>query len=467
MSAEKTAALPTTRSQNWWILITVGVGTFMSALDGSVVNAILPVIRDFFSAGVAAIEWVVVIYLLVVSALLLTFGRLGDLHGHKPVYLLGFAIFVISSALCGMAPSANGLVLFRGLQAIGAAMLMANSPAILTKSFPPAQRGQALGLQATMTYLGLMVGPSLGGWLAAQFGWRWVFYINLPVGLVAFLLTQQFIPRHFASEQETTKRERFDLPGAVVFSLGLVALLLGLNRGHDWGWGSPAILALLGASVLLLAAFILIERRAPAPMLDLSLFSRRTFSTSVLSALLNYIALYGIIFLMPFYLIQGRGLDSAQSGLILTAQPLIMAIVAPISGYLSDKIGSRLLATLGMVILSAGLFLLSRLGPETPLEAVALYLGVAGLGIGIFVSPNNSALMGSAPRARQGIAAGMLATARNVGMVLGVGLAGAIFTTLMVRPEPDAFFTAIGASFAAAAVLAFIGGLTSAVRNSH
>lgn len=467
MSIDKTAALPTTQTQNWWILITVGVGTFMSALDGSVVNAILPVIREFFSAGVAAIEWVVVIYLLVVSALLLTFGRLGDLHGHKPVYLLGFGIFVLSSALCGMAPSANGLVLFRALQAIGAAMLMANSPAILTKSFPPAQRGQALGLQATMTYLGLMVGPSLGGWLAAQFGWRWVFYINLPVGLVAFLLAQQFIPRHFPSEQETNKRERFDLPGALVFGLGLVSLLLGLNRGHDWGWGSPAILGLLGASGLLLAAFIVIERRAPAPMLDLSLFSRRTFSTSVLSALLNYMALYGIIFLMPFYLIQGRGLGSAQSGLILTAQPLIMAIVAPVSGYLSDKIGSRLLATVGMVILSAGLFLLSRLGPETPLAVVALYLGITGLGIGIFVSPNNSALMGSAPRARQGIAAGMLATARNVGMVLGVGLAGAIFTTLMVQPEPNAFFTAIGASFAAAAVLAMIGGATSAVRNSH
>lgn len=451
--------------QNWWILISVGVGTFMSALDGSVVNTVLPVIREQFASDIAAIEWVVVIYLLVISGLLLSFGRLGDLYGHKPVYLAGFVIFTLSSALCGFAQSAGMLVFSRGVQAFGAAMLMANSPAILTKSFPASQRGRALGLQATMTYLGLTVGPSLGGWLAHSFSWRSVFYINLPVSLLAFWLGTRFIPRELAQGSAAAgSRERFDIPGALTFLAGLVALLLGLNQGHAWGWSSAPILGLLAAAVILLLVFVLIERRVSFPMLDLSLFRRPLFSISVSSALLNYIAIYSIIFLMPFVLIQARGMNSAQAGLLLTAQPLVMAIVAPVSGSLSDKIGSRIPTMLGMFFLAVGLALLSQIGPQSPTWFIALGLSVSGLGTGIFVSPNTSALMGSAPRNRQGIASGMLATARNVGMVLGVGLAGAILTTLNPGSSPAGIYPAIQAGFLAASAAALAGGLISATR---
>jgi len=455
-------------NHKWWVLLAIGVGTFMTALDTSVVNTILPLISRTFDSSVADVEWVVTIYLLLLSGLLLSFGRLGDMRGHKAIYLSGFGVFVISSMLCGLAKDVAWLVAFRALQALGAAMLAANSPAILTKNFPPAQRGRALGLQATMTYLGLTVGPSLGGWLASEWGWPIVFYINIPVGLAAFLLSWRAIPN------DTVRRpaEKFDLAGATLFLSGLSALLLGLNQGHNWGWGSSPILALLFGSVLLLALFLWVERRSSSPMLDLGLFKHHIFTLTAASAVLNYIGVYSGIFLMPFYLIQGLGLTSAQAGLILTAQPVIMAIIAPISGTLSDRVGTRLPAILGMTILTCGLLLLARLDSGSPQSLIMASLGVVGLGTGMFISPNNSALMGSASRNRQGIAAGILATARNFGMVLGVGLAGAVFTTILAIHQPSGsggstqpgLFEAIRVSFIVAAGITFLGVFTSAAR---
>jgi EmrB/QacA subfamily drug resistance transporter len=444
------------------VLIAVGAGTFMSALDISVVNTVLPVVTRTFNTEVATVEWVVIVYLLLVSGMLPSFGRLGDLRGHKSVYIAGFFLFILSSVLCGLAPSVLALIGARCLQALGAAMLSANSPAILTKSFPDAQRGQALGMQATMTYLGLTVGPSLGGWLTDQFSWRAVFLINVPVGLTALLLSMRFIQH----DRPGIVRERFDWIGALLFMTGLVTLLLGLNQGHNWGWTSPAILGLLGGSLFLLGLFVWYEGRVQSPMLDLSLFKSRLFSASISAAVLNYICVYSILFLMPFYLIQARQFSPSYAGLLLSVQPLIMAIVAPISGTLSDRIGVRLPSTLGMGILAMGLFLLSRLGPVSSPGAIAAAMLISGLGIGIFISPNNSALLGSAPRNRQGIAAGLLATARNVGMVLGVGLAGAIFTTIMAQVITPiaAEYQAISPSLMVAASVALLGMMISAMR---
>jgi EmrB/QacA subfamily drug resistance transporter len=456
-------------NHKWWILLSIGIGTFMTALDTSVVNTVLPVIGKTYQSQVASVEWVVTVYLLGLSALLLSFGRLGDMRGHKLIYILGFGVFVGSSMLCGLAPNVLTLVIFRGMQAVGAAMLAANSPAILTKSFPAEQRGQALGMQATMTYLGLTVGPSFGGWLASIAGWRSVFYINLPVGFLAIWLSLRSIPDDTA--QKTG--ERFDWPGAVVFMLALSTLLLGLNQGHNWGWGSPPILILLFGSALLTLLFLWIERRAMNPMVDLNLFRQHRFSLTTASAILNYIGVYSVIFLMPFYLIQGRMFTSAEAGLLLTAQPVMMAIIAPLSGTLSDRLGTRWLAMTGMAVLTVGLFLMSRLGSESSVRSIVLSLGVMGLGTGTFISPNNSALMGSAPRQRQGIAAGILATARNFGMVLGVGISGSIFTTLIAHgagstmvgeARGEVFFEAIRVCFLVAAGIAMMGVFTSASR---
>jgi EmrB/QacA subfamily drug resistance transporter len=463
ISAPELSSGEHTRSR-WLVLFALGISTFMAALDGSVVNTILPVITRSFASDISRIQWVVTVYMLVLSGLLLSFGRVGDLRGHKNVFLGGFAVFTASSILCGMAPNISALILFRAIQALGAAMLSANSPAILTKTFPGTQRGQALGILATMTYLGLTVGPSFGGWLASAAGWRWVFYINLPVGIVAIWLAHRYIP----SDSGSKGVERFDPLGAAAFTIGLVSLLLALNRAHEWGWLSLQSIGLLVFSFMILALFIYHERHTAFPMLDLSLFRDRIFAVSVGSAVLNYICIYSILFLLPFYLIQGRELTPASAGLLLTAQPIIMAVVAPISGSLSDRIGTRLPTILGMSILSLGLFMLARLQPDSSNFTIVSGLAVVGLGTGIFISPNNSALMGSAPRGRQGIAAGILATARNMGMALGVGFSGAIFTTILARGEssgdPLAFFRAISASFAAAATLSILGALVSGSR---
>lgn len=447
--------------QKWLVLLAIGMSTFMSALDTSVVNTVLPVITESFKSHLATVEWVVIIYLLIVSGLLLTFGRLGDIRGHRPVFLLGFSIFILSSALCGMAQKIELLILFRGIQAFGAAMLAANSPAILTKSFPSSQRGQALGLQATMTYLGLTVAPSLGGWLTDFFSWRAVFYINIPVGLFAFALAWIFIPR----DGDKSKRESFDFLGAVLFLGGLVSLLLALNQGYAWGWFSPFILGLILSAIILLFLFIHIERSRYNPLLDLSLFVNRVFSFSIVSAVLNYIAVFSILLLMPFYLLQGLGFSPSQAGLILTVQPIVMALIAPISGSISDRVGTRIPSVLGMLVLTIGILLMSRLSPTSSVVQIGFVLAIVGLGTGTFISPNNSAIMGAAPRERQGIAAGLLATARSTGMVLGVGIAGAIFTTITAKNgETNSLFTAFSISLLVSAAFAAFGALFAAVK---
>lgn len=472
MTAEEAGHIPDSHidqagaryDRKWWVLLAIGLGTFMAAMDGSVVNTTLPVIANSFNTGIAEIEWVVVVYLLVLSGLMLSFGRLGDLRGHRNVYIVGFTFFLVSSALCGLAPTIAWLVGFRAFQAVGGAMLAANSPAILTGNFPTSQRGQALGLLATMTYLGLTVGPTLGGWLASQFGWRSVFYINIPVALAAILISLLFIPR----DKPVDVGEKFDPLGAMLFIVGLTTLLYALNQGHTAGWASLLILSLLSISLVLLVCFVYVESRISSPILDLSLFTRsRIFTGATLSALLNYICVYSILFLMPFYLITGRHLNPAQAGILLSAQPVIMALVAPVSGTLSDRLGTRWPSVAGMLLLAMGLFLLARLDGDTPLPQIALALGVVGSGTGIFISPNNSALMGSAPRNRQGIAAGILATARNTGMALGIGISGAIFTTALTRlgsELPGALFSAVHFSFLFIIPIALLGALTSALR---
>lgn len=448
--------------QKWLVLIAIGMSTFMSALDTSVVNIVLPVINNAFKSEIATVEWVVIIYLLLVSGLLLSFGRLGDIRGHKSIFLIGFSIFILSSALCGWAPTIGALIAFRGIQAIGAAMLAANSPAILTKNFPGSQRGQALGLQATMTYLGLTVAPSFGGWLTQSISWRAVFYINVPVGLFAFALAWLFIPQ----DKESGSNEPFDIPGSLLFMVGLVTLLLALNRGYSWGWISSPIIGLFTISLISLSCFLYIETKSTSPILDLELFKQKVFSASTTSSVLNYIAVFSVLLLLPFYLLEGRSLSPSQAGLLLTIQPIVMAIIAPISGSLSDRFGTRIPSVGGMVILSLGILLMSGMGPISPLYQVGLALGIIGFGTGIFISPNNSAIMGAAPRERQGIAAGILATSRSTGMVLGVGLAGAIFTSILAQSTGNTlFFYAFRSSLIVTSLIAGLGAITSFIKN--
>lgn len=453
------------RPYRWWVLAAVATGSGMSGLDSSVSNTVLPVIAVELGADVASVQWVVLIYLLVISALLLSAGRFGDMRGHRGVYITGFGLFVASSAACAAAPSVSWLIAARGVQALGAALMASNSPAILTGVFPESRRGQVLGLQGMAVYIGLLIGPSLGGLLTTGFGWRAVFLINLPVGLVGLLLSLRFVPR---DAPVALSRERFDVRGAATFAVALVLLILGLNQAPVWGWTSPLLLGCLALAAVSLSAFIWIEKHTSGPMLDLNVFRQRLFTTGVSSATLTYVATFAMGFVLPFYLIQARGLTPAQAGLVLTATPILMPLLAAVSGTLSDRIGSRLLSTAGTLMIAAALLLLSRIDLQTPLAYVAGALVLLGVGSGVFSSPNMSAVLGAAPREQRGVASGVVATARNLGMVLGLGIGGAIFTTVLARaggePSPAGIAEAASAALLGATLIALLAAVLSALR---
>ncbi|MCL4516236.1 MAG: MFS transporter [Firmicutes bacterium] len=467
---------PDTDRYKWLALATVGIGTFMAPLDGSVVNIALPHIASSLRATLPTVEWVVMMYLLVISTLLLTYGRLGDMIGHKPVYLAGFVIFTAGSLLCGFSPAIGYLIAFRAVQAIGAGMMMAIGPAIVTSAFPAHERGKALGMNAMVVATALALGPTIGGLLVSTFGWRSIFFINLPIGVFGTIWAWRVLRMN-----PTVPGQSFDVPGAITIFVALTALLLALSKGQDLGWSSLPIVSLLAAAVVFGALFLLNERRVAQPMMDLSLFENRLFSAANLSALLNFMAQSAVTFLMPFYLENVRHLEAAHAGLVLSPMPLVVLVAAPFSGSLSDKIGSRLLSSTGMAVIALDLGLLSRLGVATPLLLIGALLAIAGLGAGLFQSPNNSAIMGSVPKHRLGIASGMLASMRNIGMVVGVALSGAILTNrLPVHAsrlsaqglagdllQKQAFVLSFHDSFVVAAVLAAIGVLTSLIRGKH
>jgi len=441
----------------YWVIFSIGVGNFMSTMDASIVNTLMPEMARSLHASIAAIEWVMTIYLLVVSGLLLAFGRIGDLRGHKSVYVGGYAVFLVSSAMCGLSPTVHWLIFSRALQAVASAMMFANSPAIVTSTFPPSERGRALGMQAALTYIGYGAGPPLGGLLATHFGWRSVFFINVPIALIGIFLSHRVI----AHDTPDTRGPKFDYLGALLIFVGLFGLLLALNQGYGWGWTSARTLSILLGSLVVLVIFVWVERRQEHPMLDLSLFSSGVFSGSVFSSLMNYSANAAVYFIIPFYLLAGRKVSPQHAGFILAALPVMSIVLTPISGALSDRIGSRKPTVAGMLVLTIGLLLLARVSQTVPLWHVTAALVVCGVGFGFFVTPNNSRLLGAAPRNRQGIASGVLAEARCVGMVLGVGISGAIYTTVLHHRGADAVPLAASHALKAIAILTTIAMFTS------
>ncbi|WP_324715800.1 MFS transporter [Carboxydochorda subterranea] len=441
-------------SSRWRILSAVLLGSIMGPIDASVVYIAIPVIARDFGADPATIGWVSMAYLLVLGSLLLAFGRMGDMLGFDRVFLAGLATFVLTSSLCGLAPNLGALILMRALQAVGAGMMMAVAPAIITAVFPPQERGRALGMNGMVVALGLAIGPSLGGVLVDALGWRAIFFINVPVGIAAYLWCRRLVPA-LGSE----RRQRFDWPGAVLAFGGLGTLLLSVSRGQSYNWSWPILALGLGA-LLLLLGFVVVEKRSPEPMLDLALFRIRAFAAGNLAALLNFMTQYVIVFLTPFLLQQAMGLSAGRAGATMTAFPLTVLAVAPLAGALSDKVGQRGLAFTGSLICTIAALLLAGLGHHSGTSDVAWRLSLFGLGTGLFQSPNNSAVMGSVPRFRLGIAGGVLAGTRNVGMVLGIALGGAMLTARQaayLRLQPmGAFLAALREAYLAAALVSVV-----------
>ena len=443
----------------WLVLITVGLGTFLSVLDSSVVNVSLPIITRELATDVTTIQWVVMGYLLTITGLLLTFGRLADLIGRKRVYVWGMLLFTIAMTACGLAQNVGQLIMLRVVEGIGSAMVMAIGPALTASAFPREERGKALGINATIVAAGGISGPVLGGLLADFLDWRWVFFFRGPFGLLATLLAARVL-----ANVPGSGRGRFDVLGGALLFVWLAALTLGLNQGRNLGWGSPATLGLFATAVLGAVAFIAVERRAEEPMLELSVFRNRLFSAASVSSLLSFMGNFAVALLMPFYFVQGMGYSAAVAGMMLIPQPLTMSVVAPLSGALSDRIGSRLLSTAGLGIACLALLSLSTLHAGSTYPEVAIRLVAMGLGIGLFNSPNNSALLSALPPGKMGVASGMLATMRNLGMVMGTAIAGAVWTARMAYHAES--LAASGLDPQTLGVQAFLGGFQDALRVS-
>lgn len=457
------------------VLLAVAIGTFMSALDASVVNMVLPNISAYFHTSLSTIEWTIMSYLLVISSLLLAYGRLGDMYGHKKIYITGFILFIFGSLLCGLASSVMLLIVFRAIQAIGAGMLMAMGPAIVTDTVPPADRGKGLSVIAISVAVALTTGPVLGGFLTAIFGWQSIFFINIPIGIIGVFIAQKTIPQN----QERIMQP-FDFIGAVIVFITLICILLPLSLMETYGWKNPVLLTVLFTGLLFMIGFIFWEKYTRYPMFDITLFQNRLFAMSNISALLNFMAQYTIILLIPFYLQGMRNLSPEHAGLLYLPMPLAMMIVAPISGTLSDRMDSRYISSAGMVFMTVGMWLLSGLKADSPYLFMITGLTTVGLGIGLFQTPNNSAIMGAVPNSKRGIASGMLATMRNIGMVLGVAISGALFTSShdwlknMGRSkgfsgaglEETAFMGALHITYMVGALFSFLGVVTSLIKGS-
>ena len=458
--------------RKWLILSGVSVGTFMATLDGSIVNISLPRIQQAFGVDLPTIEWVVVGYLLVVGAVLLPFGRLGEVLTFKRVYLAGFAVFTVASALCGAAPSAPVLVGFRLLQGLGAGMIMAMGPAIIARTFGPGERGRALGINAVSVSIGLSLGPVLGGLLTEVGSWRAIFLVNIPVGIFAILWAARILPAERRGEGQS-----FDIAGAAFSSIAVFALLLALIDGQSWGWTSPATIGLLVAFVAFGATFLVVESRSAQPMIDLGLFRVRAFSAGLASVVIVFAGGFTATFLLPFLLEEGSGFTPLEAGLLLIPIPVMTALVAPFSGSLSDRIGPRLPASVGVAVMSVGLLSLTQLPQSFAIPDLVWRLALIGVGQGMFMSPNSSAVLGSVPRPRIGTASGTLAQARIDGQALGIAISGAIVAMRLpvhaaalagtVPPAvaaQEAFALAIHDAFIVAAIVCAVGIVTSAVR---
>jgi drug resistance transporter, EmrB/QacA subfamily len=461
--------------QKWFILVSVSLGMFMCSLDATIVNIALPQITQYFHSSMANVEWIVMIYLLLISSLLLTFGRLGDMYGHKPIYLIGFGIFTIASALNGMAYSINFLIILRGLQAVGGGMLMAVSQAIIASTFDVSQRGRAIGTNAVIVSLGLALGPTIGGILVSNFGWQSIFLVNVPVGIIGTLAVAIIVP------YRKGKPQKFDYLGALTSFMFLSTFLLSLSYGQDWGWGSSSILTLFAVSFISFLIFILVEKKYKYPMIQLDLFKNRLFSAANFAAMLNYFTQYILTFLMPFYLINFEHMQTSKAGLLMGIFPVMAAMVAPFSGSISDRIGSRLLTSLGMGSIGIAIFMLSDANILSNIALVVVCLALVGLGTGMFVSPNNAAIMSSVPKNMQGIGSGMLATMRTVGQVLGVAVSGAVFSNRQAvyrnllymknlnisQINNQSFILAIRDTYLVAGVIAILGVIVCLVRSNN
>lgn len=419
------------------VLFIASLATFLGSLMGSSVNIAIPTIGKEFAVDAVTLSWIVTSFLLVMAMFMVPAGRMADIYGRKKVFLFGVVGWTITSLLCALATSAPMLIVFRALQAIPGAMLFANATAIVTSVYPPQERGRALGINVAAVYAGLSVGPSLGGVMTQQLGWRSMFFLNAVLGviIVALIITKM------KAEWVGARGEKLDLVGSVIFGMALVGIMYGVSvlPAMLGGW-----LILLGIACL--AVFVWWESRVTHPVLDINLFRQNiVFALSNLAALINYAATAAIAFLLSLYLQYVKGLDPQTAGLVLLAQPIMMVTFSPLAGRLSDRIEPRIVASTGMALTTVGLVLLALLNDSSSLEYIVVALLIAGFGFALFSSPNTNAVMGSVGRSYLGVASATLGTMRSVGQMLSMGIATLIIAVyvggVQITPQNHASFS--------------------------
>jgi EmrB/QacA subfamily drug resistance transporter len=410
----------------WAIFGLVSVGTFMTTLDASIVNIALPSIARSFGSPVSGlVEWVVIAYLVVVAATLLTFGRLADLLGRERIWVAGLALFTAGSLLAGLAPTLMLMVGARAIQGLGAAMIFAPALALIVDAFPLAQRGQALGMNALIVSLGVTAGPTIGGLITESFDWQWIYFVNIPLGIIGLI-----VARRVLRFQRGNGTGRLDARGAALFGIALAGLSLALSFGSDWGWTSPALLATLAVGLAALGTAVLVERQQHDPLVDIPGLLTERLGLPLVSFLFSIIALFAVGFLMPLYFEELRGFGPLVAGLLLTPYSIGLAVASPVAGRLADRGRSLWLQPLGLGLAAAGLFLLSFIGTGTSPIEIGIWLAISGVGQGIFLAPNTREVMNALPARQSGTASGLIATTRVVAQSLSVAFAGAVFAGL-------------------------------------
>jgi EmrB/QacA subfamily drug resistance transporter len=453
-------------ARKWWTLAAVAFGLFMIMLDNTVVNVALPAIAADLQVGLSELEWIVTGYALTFASLMLTGGKLADLLGRRLIFVAGLVIFTVSSLVCGLAGSGELLIGARVVQGAGAALMNPATLSIIAATFPPRQRGMAIGIWAGVSALALALGPLVGGLLTDHISWGWIFFVNVPVGVVAIVASLLLIPE----SKDESAEQRLDLPGLVASGLGLFALTYGLIEANTYGWTSGRILGAFALAAVMLAAFVALEMRQRIPMLDLSLFRNGTFAGANLAILLVALAMFGVFFFVSLYMQGVLGYSAVQAGAAFLPLTILIMLVAPIAGRASDRFGSRWLMTSGMILIAIHLLYFSRLGVEESYWNLLPAMILGGFGMGLVMTPSAAAAMRALPVDKSGVGSAVLNAFRQVGGSMGIAVIGAIMAHEIgalrgpaIFREKELFVDAFSTSLTVAALIAVLGAVVSFV----
>ena len=452
-------------NRRWWTLGALSFALFMIMLDNTIVNVALPAIKNDLHIGVSELEWVVTAYALTFAVLLLTGGKLGDLLGRRLIFTIGLVVFTASSLACGLSSSATELIGARAVQGVGAALMMPATLSIITATFAARERGMAIGIWAGVSAMALAIGPLLGGVITEHISWNWIFYVNVPIGLLGILASIVVVPE----SKDTSHEQRLDLPGLLASGVGLLALVYALIEAHHYGWTSATILGLFAVAASALTAFVLLEQRQRLPMLDLTLFRNGTFAGANLVAILVTLAMFGIFVFFPIYMQTFLGWSPIQAGAALLPWTILIVIFAPIAGKLSDKVGSRWLIAAGMTTVGLCCLELSTVAVGSTFWRLLPGFILGGLGMSFVMTPMSAAVMGAAPVDKAGVASGVLNTFRQVGVALGIAIMGAIITNREAAAlragddGPHAFVHGLTFGMRVSAVICFGAAIAAAV----